>query len=229
MRIACSSGSFPLASSWPRSQVSGSARNHGGLESSAKRFGLGAAAAHTATDAIEEGAHERWYYLIFGLVLLQWFAMGVVRAIRLAHAVAWGTGRVRLRHPIQAGIFFTLLATAVIAVSGLAQLLRAEHVAAGIVLTISVVLLYGAIALWMMVLLPHRDAPWRALLPGALVVAVGLQGLDLFGAPVPGTEARPLVGALRLVRRCDGDPALALHRRAADYGVGLPERNALGA
>ena len=163
-----------IASFWERADPEG-------LESSAKRFGLGAAAAHTATEAVEEGAQGRWYYLIFGLVLLQWFAMGVVRAMRLAHAVAWRTGRVKLRHPIQAGILFTLLATAVIAVSSLAQLLRAEHVPAGIVLTFAVVLVYGAIALWMMVLLPHRDAPWRALLPGAVLVAVGLEGLHLFG------------------------------------------------
>ncbi len=33
----------------------------------------------------------------------------------------------------------------------------------------------------MMVLLPHRDAPWTALLPGAVLVAVGLEGLHLFG------------------------------------------------
>jgi uncharacterized BrkB/YihY/UPF0761 family membrane protein len=163
-----------IASFWERADPKG-------LESSAKRFGLGAAAARTATDAIEEGAHERWYYLIFGLVLLQWFAMGVVRAMRLAHAVAWGTGRLKLRRPIQAGILFTLLAAAMVAVSSLAQLLRAEHVAGGIVLTFAVVLFYGAIALWMMMLLPHRDAPWTALLPGAVLVAVGLECLHLFG------------------------------------------------
>ncbi len=35
----------------------------------------------------------------------------------------------------------------------------------------------AAIWLWASVHLPHRDAPWHALLPGALVVAIGFQVL----------------------------------------------------
>jgi uncharacterized BrkB/YihY/UPF0761 family membrane protein len=35
----------------------------------------------------------------------------------------------------------------------------------------------AALWLWVSVHLPHRDAPWQALLPGALVVAVGFQVL----------------------------------------------------
>ena len=31
--------------------------------------------------------------------------------------------------------------------------------------------------LWISLRLPHRDAPWTALLPGALLVAVGFQAL----------------------------------------------------
>ena len=35
----------------------------------------------------------------------------------------------------------------------------------------------AAIWLWASLHLPHRDAPWKALVPGALVVAVGFQVL----------------------------------------------------
>jgi len=156
--------------------------DHEGLESSAEDFGLTAAAAETATNAIEQGAHSRWYFLIFGLVLLQWFAMGVVRALRLAHRVAWGTPRKKLRRQIPAGVLFTLFATALIVVSAAAQWAREEVGAAGLIVTLLLVLVYAAGALWAMVLLPHRDAPWTALIPGAVLVGVGIQGLNLFTA-----------------------------------------------
>jgi uncharacterized BrkB/YihY/UPF0761 family membrane protein len=42
--------------------------------------------------------------------------------------------------------------------------------------------LYFVIALRLSEVLPHRDVPRRALVPGAVLVAVGVQGLHLFTA-----------------------------------------------
>ena len=47
-------------------------------------------------------------------------------------------------------------------------------------MTLCLVLVYAAGALWMMLLLPHADAPWTALIPGAVIVGLGIQGLHLF-------------------------------------------------
>jgi uncharacterized BrkB/YihY/UPF0761 family membrane protein len=164
-----------VASFWEREDPEG-------LESSAQRFGLSSAAAATARQAIEEGAHGRWYFLIFGLVLLLWFAIGVVRALRLAHRVAWRSPPERFRRPLPAGVVFTLLMTALIVATGAAQWAREESLAAGLIVTVLLLLAYGGVALWTMVLLPHRDASWTALIPGAALVAVGIQGLNLFTA-----------------------------------------------
>ena len=41
---------------------------------------------------------------------------------------------------------------------------------------------YLAAALWMMSVLPHPDVPWTSLLPGAAVVALGIQALHVFAA-----------------------------------------------
>ena len=41
-----------------------------------------------------------------------------------------------------------------------------------------------------MLLLPHRDTPWTALLPGAVLVGVGALGLQLVHGPLP----RPRIG-----------------------------------
>ena len=37
----------------------------------------------------------------------------------------------------------------------------------------------AALWLWASLRLPHRDAPWRALLPGAILVAIGAQALHV--------------------------------------------------
>ena len=151
-----------------------------GFESSAEEFGLSASAARSMRQAIEESARSRWYFLILGLWFLVWFAIGVVRALRVAHAVAWRTPRERFRRPIHAGLLFTLFATALIGVSGTSAWLREQLGVGGLVMTLLLVVVYAAGAVWAMRLLPHGDAPWTALIPGAVLVGVGLQALHLF-------------------------------------------------
>jgi membrane protein len=110
-----------------------------------------------------------------------WFSIGVVRALRLAHTVAWGVRRERFRRPIHGALLFTFAAVAVILVSGAAQVLR-EQTDGDLLVTFSIVVVYVAFALLLMLLLPHRDTPWTALLPGAVLVGVGALGLQAFTA-----------------------------------------------
>jgi uncharacterized BrkB/YihY/UPF0761 family membrane protein len=156
--------------------------NPQGLENSAEEFGLSTAAAHTMREAIDESARSRWYFLLLGLVFLFWFAIGVARALRLTHTLAWGARRERFRRPIHGGLLFTVFAVALIGVTGVAQGLREQAGVTGLVVTFLLVGVYAAGALCAMLLLPHRDAPWTALIPGAVLVGVGIQGLHLFTA-----------------------------------------------
>ena len=55
-----------------------------------------------------------------------WFSIGVVRALRLAHTVAWRVRRERFRRPIHGALLFTFAAVAVILVTGAAQWLREQ-------------------------------------------------------------------------------------------------------
>jgi uncharacterized BrkB/YihY/UPF0761 family membrane protein len=169
------------------------------LESAGREFGLGASAVRASMETIEQSAHGRWYFLVVGLGLLMWFSIGVVRALRISFAVAWGVRPERMRHPIVAGTIFTLLAVALIIVSGATQVAREQLGAEGLLLTIALVLVYSAVALWMMKLLPHADAPLTALLPGAVMVAVGVQAMHLVVALYLGPKlgrSSELYGAL---------------------------------
>lgn len=164
-----------IASFWEREDPEG-------LESSAEDFGLSESTARSMSQVIEDSSHSRWYFLIIGLWFLMWFAISVVRALRVAHAVAWRTPRERFRRPVRAGVLFTLFATALIVLSGASQWLREHAGVGGLMVTLLLVAVYAAGALWGMRLLPHQDVPWTTFIPGAILVGVGLQGLHLFTA-----------------------------------------------
>ena len=150
-----------------------------GLEDTARELGIGAVAARSALDAIAEGERARWYFLVVGVPLLLWFSAGVVRALRLAFSVAWGLEPTRLRKPLRAAAAFNGVIAALIAVSTAAAWLREQAGGVGLVLTLLLVAVYVAAALWVLELLPHADATRRALLPGAALAALGAQAIHL--------------------------------------------------
>ena len=159
-----------IASFWPND-----------VEGSADNLGMSAESAQTMSEVIDESSRGQWYFLVVGLFFLLWFAIGVARALRVAHTVAWGVGRQRFRRPIHGGLAFTLFATALIATPVLLQWAREALGVGGLIATVAVVSLYAAGALWMMLLLPHPpEVRWKALLPGAVLVGVGVEGLHLF-------------------------------------------------
>ena len=133
------------------------------------------------SQVIANSAHDRWYFLVLGLYFLLWFGIGVVRALRLAYFVAWGVPREKFKRPIRAGVVFSLAAAGLIGISLVSEWVREKtsyEVAAMVLLTA----IYAAGALWMMWVLPHREVRWTALLPGAVIVALGIQALHLFAS-----------------------------------------------
>lgn len=150
------------------------------FEDTAHEFGIGALAAGTAGDALEEGAHSRWYLLVVGVLTLFWFSMGAARALRGLYALAWRERPGPGSRPFAAAALFNSGVLLLIALGTAGAWLRAEFGVAGFVLTVLVVVLLAAGALAAMSVLPHGDAPLRALVPGALLVAVGMQGIHLF-------------------------------------------------
>jgi membrane protein len=153
-----------------------------GLETAAREFGIGGAAASAATDAIEGDAHSRWYFLVIGLALLVWFGVGVVRALNVAHAVAWRLRPEKVARPFLAGGAFTVVMISVIGVTTAAAALREQMPGPGLVVTLALVVLYLAAFSWASSLLPSRASGWRPFLPGAIYVALGTQLVHLLVA-----------------------------------------------
>lgn len=147
----------------------------GALEHEAKRFGITAAAAHSGARALENGSRGIVLVLVFGVVMLFWFSLGVIRALNLAFSLAWGAGPRRLRRPLHAIVLFNgLFLVAFAASSGVAWLREQIGAQALVGSLLSATLMIG-IALVAMWFLPHGEARPRDLLPGAVLIGVGYQ------------------------------------------------------
>lgn len=131
---------------------------------------------------IDGGRQSGWWIaLIVGFFGTAYTGIGAVRSLRVSHAAAWAIRPARLRRPLHASGLFFLLVVGLLSLSALCTWLRESSGPIGTVLTIVVV---GAVyfLVWLKVssILPHRDVPMRALVPGAVLVAAGAQGLHLF-------------------------------------------------
>ncbi len=139
--------------------------------------GIGGVTAKTITDVSSQPLWSR----ILTLLLVAWALLlasrSMVKALRLTYAAAWELGRGKYRDTTKAGLVFLGLVTAATATTSLARQAREGADAAGWLVTI---LLVFAIYLltWIIacVLLPHAEgARWKAMLPGAVLFAVGAQ------------------------------------------------------
>jgi uncharacterized BrkB/YihY/UPF0761 family membrane protein len=151
------------------------------VQAGGEHIGLTESAARTMSDVIAESSRSRGYLLAIGLYFLLWFGIGVVRALRLAYFVAWRIPREKFHHAIRSGAIFTLAATALIAISLIPEWAR-EDTSYGLFVTLAITIVYLAIGLWTMSVLPHGQVRWTALLPGAVIVALGIQALHVFAA-----------------------------------------------
>ncbi len=144
-----------------------------------------------------ESRSGRWLLLLSGLVLLTYTMHGAYRALHTIHAVAWQELHARGRGSSEVLVSLTLVAFFVL--GGAASVLVARLPALGI--PIELLLAGAAGGAWLGVswLLPHRDAPWQALLPGALACAIGIGVMHLvtaFYVPHKLTSTSQLYGTL---------------------------------
>jgi uncharacterized BrkB/YihY/UPF0761 family membrane protein len=131
---------------------------------------------------IDGGSESGWWIaLVVGFFGTAYTGIGAVRALRVGHAAAWAIRPPRIRRPLRASGLFLLVVLGLLFVSGLTTWLRESTGLIGSVLTIvGVGAVYFLVWLKVSSILPHRDVPMRALVPGAVLVAAGAQGLHLF-------------------------------------------------
>lgn len=119
---------------------------------------------------------NRWYALLIGIPVLVWATRSVLRVLIGAHRLVWADDRSTAPKPKlipSLGLLGALMCFGL--VSALASAVRAWSTGPGVLATALALVPYASLWLLVTVRLPHRDAPWTALLPGAVVFAVGLE------------------------------------------------------
>jgi membrane protein len=156
-------------------------------------------------DSIETGHPSdtgRWWLVVVGIWLVLWTGYLGAKALMLVHATVWGVAAPKVRNVLIASVVFTGTVLLLIGAMSAARWVREESPTPGVIATFAVVLVPFAIWLVASRYLPHADVGWMGLLPGAVVVAVGLEGLHLFTVYFLGPKlanATELYGVLGVV------------------------------
>ena len=156
-------------------------------------------------DTIETGQPSgtgRWWLVIVGVWLVLWTGYLGAKALMLVHATVWSVAAPRVRNVLIASLVFTGTVLLLVGAMSAARWVREESPTPGLIATFAVVVVPFAIWLMASRYLPHEDVGWIGLLPGAVLVAVGLEGLHLFTVYFLGPKlanATELYGVLGVV------------------------------
>jgi uncharacterized BrkB/YihY/UPF0761 family membrane protein len=144
----------------------------------ARRVGMTAALAGSIAKAVSASQSARWWLLILGAFLTIWAGRGVYRGVRLVSELAWGA-RGRPASSLKASLVVTGFGLLLIALQLLLPKVSESLAVPALLSFIFGLLLASAISLWFLRLLPRDDAPWTALVPGAVLFGVGMRALGL--------------------------------------------------
>ena len=160
-------------------------------------LGLRGALVQVVNDSATQARDGWWLLLATGLVLLAYTVNSAQRALRLVHVVAWQDSVQRAR-PL-ATVLASLLLIAMLVWGAVGSVAVSRFPNAGPLIGLLLIGVLGGTWLLLSMLLPHGKAPWRALIPGALIVALALGAMHLFSSyyiPRKLSSASQLYGTL---------------------------------
>jgi membrane protein len=147
----------------------------------ARDVGMTAALAGAIAKGVSASDSARWWLLILGGFLTVWAGRGVYRGARLVSELAWGA-RGRPAGSLKASLVVTGFGLMLVSLQLLLPKVTESLDVPAVLRFVLGLVLASAISLWILRLLPRDDAPWTALLPGAVVFGVGMRALGLAAA-----------------------------------------------
>ncbi len=142
-------------------------------DDAARELGLAGLVTNSVAGSAKSSA--RWYALLVGIPILIWATRGVLRALVVTHRLVWTDLRSAAPKPTLSATLRLLAALVVgLTISAIASTIRHSSPGAGIIATLVLPLPYAALWLVVMMRLPHREAPLRSLVPGAIVFGCGI-------------------------------------------------------
>jgi uncharacterized BrkB/YihY/UPF0761 family membrane protein len=152
----------------------------GAAPSAGRQLGLSGYLIDSVGTAAEESQRGLWALVPLALWAIYSAGLGTTKVLRAAHALAWDQPVQRLRKAWTGAVASLVLVVGVLAVVAGTQAVRHRSERAGLV--VALVQVAVLIGLWWIAsrLLPHHPAAgWRALLPGAVVVGLGVWALHV--------------------------------------------------
>jgi membrane protein len=148
--------------------------NAGSTEKAVSKGGLPGAISNAVGDASRSAHSNSWWLLAVGVPLLLWAGFSGAKAVQLVHSLVWDEAPPKTK-PLQGSFAFTGVLLAVWAIVVLTWWVRGDW--PGIFAPLLTFAPLTGLWLWVSLHLPHGDAPWKALLPGALLVGIGFPTL----------------------------------------------------
>jgi membrane protein len=147
-------------------------------EKAAKSLGMAGLISSSVSSTANSSA--RWYALLVGIPLLLIATRSVLRVLIGTHRLAWGDVRERAPKPTPAATLRLLgLFLAYLVVAGAAGAARNASPGPGVLVALLAVVPFAGFWLLVSMRLPHGDADWKGLIPGALLFGVGIELVHL--------------------------------------------------
>ena len=150
------------------------------VQSTLEQHGVAGWEAAAVASLTRSSDGNEWWLLLVGSYLVLWTGYTCSKALSLAHATIWGVTAPRIGKPVRASLLFNGYMLGFIVSLGAARWVREQGQVEGLVATMLV--LGVAFGFWLGAshALPNAAPGWLELVPGAVVVAVGLQAMHVF-------------------------------------------------
>ena len=148
-------------------------------EGATKSLGLHGVVASSVSQAAR--GSSRWYALLIGVPILLWATRSLLKALVVVHRLVWGDLRRTVPKPtLGATLLFLAMLVGYFAILELARAVGSWTDS----ITLRLLVAFLGLVPWWLVLsmrLPHRGVAWSGLVPGAILMAVGLELLSSIG------------------------------------------------
>jgi uncharacterized BrkB/YihY/UPF0761 family membrane protein len=145
-----------------------------GIEDALANGGIPAVVVNAIGDIAGAADISSWLCLLVGAPTLLWEGYSGTKALQLTHSLVWNDPPPRTR-PLHSSLVFSGVMCAFIAAVSLTWWFRDSSTVTQILVFAVTIVPLAAIWLAVSLRLPHGTATWKALLPGAFLVAVGFQ------------------------------------------------------
>ncbi len=149
-------------------------------QDAARSAGLTGMIGKAVADAQRQTSSTKIISIVAGVFALFLASRAVVKTLRAVHALAWRVPLTRLRNSTRAaGILIAIVLGVSLVTTGVGKV-RSERPGIGLLLGLSLIVVWGGAWLGISWLLPHaKDIPWTALIPGSLLFGLVVWAMHL--------------------------------------------------